>query len=65
MTRAVLGEAPALSSCWWRDRNSFLIDLAKSFGKGVGFGLGLLFLGFIFFPILALGSASYVGPAAK
>jgi len=42
-----------------------LIDLAKSFGKGVGFGLGLLFLGFIFFPILALGSASYVGPAAK
>src|SRR5215207_5702210 len=28
------------------------IDLAKSFGKGVGFGLGLAFLGFIFWPIL-------------
>lgn len=42
-----------------------LIDLAKAFGKGVGFGLGLLFLGIIFFPILAFGSAQYVGrPAA-
>lgn len=41
-----------------------LVDLAKSFGKGVGFGLGLFFLGFVFFPILGLGSARYVGPAA-
>jgi hypothetical protein len=41
-----------------------LIDLAKSFGKGVGFGLGLLFLGIIFFPILGFGSAQYLGPAA-
>ncbi|MGQ9561701.1 MAG: DUF5684 domain-containing protein [Candidatus Oleimicrobiaceae bacterium] len=41
-----------------------LVDLAKSFGKGVGFGLGLFFLGFIFFPVLGLGSARYVGPAA-
>jgi len=40
------------------------IDLAKSFGKGVGFALGLLFLGFIFFPILGFGSARYLGPAA-
>lgn len=40
------------------------VDLAKSFGRGVGFGLGLFFLGFIFFPILGLGSARYVGPAA-
>lgn len=40
------------------------IDLAKSFGKGVGFGLGLLFLSFIFFPILGFGDAQYVGPAA-
>ncbi len=36
--------------------------LAKAFGKGVGFGFGLLFLGFIFAPILAFGSATYVGP---
>jgi hypothetical protein len=40
------------------------IDLAKSFGKGVGFGLGLIFLSFIFYPILGFGSAQYVGPVA-
>ena len=35
------------------------LDLAKSFGKDMGFGLGLAFLGFIFFPILAFGDAEY------
>jgi hypothetical protein len=35
------------------------IDIAKNFGKGTGFGWGLFFLGFIFFPILAFGSATY------
>ena len=40
------------------------IDVAKSFGKGTGFGLGLAFLGFIFYPILGFGDASYRGPAA-
>ena len=40
------------------------IDLAKSFGKGVGFGIGLLLLGIIFFPILGFGDATYEGPAA-
>jgi uncharacterized membrane protein YhaH (DUF805 family) len=40
------------------------IDIAKSFGKGVGFGLGLAFLGVIFWPILGFGSAQYQGPAA-
>jgi len=40
------------------------IDLAKSFGKGIGFALGLIFLPFIFLPILGFGSATYVGPAA-
>jgi hypothetical protein len=39
------------------------IDLAKSFGKGTGFGIGLLLLGIIFYPILALGDAEYQGPA--
>jgi len=34
-------------------------DIAKNFGKGTGFGFGLLFLGFIFYPILAFGSAKY------
>ncbi|MEY2963390.1 MAG: hypothetical protein RL754_651 [Bacteroidota bacterium] len=37
--------------------------LSKSFGKGEGFTLGLIFLSFIFFPILGLGSAEYQGPA--
>jgi len=41
-----------------------IIDLAKSFGKGVGFGIGLILLGVIFFPILGFGSAQYQGPAA-
>lgn len=42
-----------------------LVDLAKSFGKGVGYALGLLFFGIIFYPMLAFGSAQYRGPAAK
>jgi len=41
-----------------------LNDLSKSFGKGVGTTLLLLFLPFIAFPMLAFGSASYGGPAA-
>jgi hypothetical protein len=39
------------------------IDIAKNFGKGTGFGLGLAFLGIIFWPILAFGSAQYQGGA--
>jgi hypothetical protein len=39
-------------------------DLARSFGKGVGFGLGLTFLSPIFYIILGLGAAEYEGPAA-
>ena len=39
-----------------------MIALAKSFGKDTGFGLGLIFLGFIFFPILGFGDAQYIGP---
>ncbi len=38
--------------------------LSKSFGKDEGFTVGLLLLGFIFYPILAFGDAVYVGPAA-
>lgn len=37
------------------------IELAKKFGKSVGFGLGLIFLFFIFYPILAFGDAQYQG----
>ena len=37
------------------------IELAKKFGQGVGFGIGLTLLGFIFLPILAFGDAKYHG----
>lgn len=40
------------------------LDLAKSFGKGGGFAVGLILLSIIFFPILGFGSATYQGPAA-
>ena len=36
------------------------IELAKCFGKGTGFGLGLTFLGFIFFPLLGFGEDRYI-----
>lgn len=36
--------------------------LSKSFGKDEGFTVGLIFLGFIFIPILGFGSAQYQGP---
>ncbi|HOE70728.1 MAG TPA: DUF5684 domain-containing protein [Brevefilum sp.] len=39
-------------------------DLARSFGKGTGFGLGLVFLNVIFMMILGFGKARYIGPAA-
>lgn len=39
-----------------------MMDLAKSFGKGTGYGLGLILLPIIFFPLLAFGGAQYVGP---
>ncbi len=42
-----------------------MIDLAKSFGKDALFGIGLIFLSFIFIPILGFGSARYEGPAAS
>jgi hypothetical protein len=38
------------------------IDIAKSFGKGAGFGIGLCLLSPIFFPILGFGDAEYQGP---
>jgi hypothetical protein len=36
------------------------VELAKAYGKGAGFAVGLIFLGIIFVPILAFGSARYV-----
>ncbi len=41
------------------------IELAKRFGKGLGFGIGLVFLPFVFYPILGFGDATYgAAPAA-
>jgi Family of unknown function (DUF5684) len=38
------------------------LGLAERFGKSSGFGIGLALLPFIFYPMLAFGSAAYVGP---
>ena len=37
-------------------------DLARVFGKGIGYALGLIVLGPVFLMMLAFGPASYVGP---
>lgn len=39
------------------------IDLARSFGKGVGYGIGLWILSPIFFIMLGFGSSTYRGQA--
>jgi hypothetical protein len=39
--------------------------LSKSFGKDVGFTIGILLLPFIFIPILGFGDAKYQGPAGS
>lgn len=36
-----------------------MLDLAKAFGKGAGFGIGLWLLSFVFLPILGFGDAQY------
>ena len=40
------------------------LGVAEQVGKGAGFGIGLFFLGFIFYPILAFGDSAYGGKAA-
>ena len=42
-----------------------LNELSNLFGKGVGYTIGLIFLPFIFLPVLAFGSAEYQGPQGK
>ena len=39
-----------------------LIDVAKAFGKGTGYGVGLWLFSFVFFPLLGFGDAQYQGP---
>ena len=38
-----------------------MIELAKSFGKSDGFGIGLLLLPIVFYPMLAFGDAQFQG----
>lgn len=40
------------------------IDVAKQFGQGLGFGLGLAILAVIFWPLLGFGDYEYSGGAA-
>lgn len=40
-------------------------DLAKSFGQGVGFTLGLIFLSPVFILLLGFGNYKYIGPGAE
>lgn len=35
--------------------------MARAFGKGIGWAIGLWILPFVFFPLLAFSSASYTG----
>ena len=46
---------------------AFLIlqDLAKSFGKSSGFGIGLFLLSPVFVPMLGFSDAQYSGPSFK
>ena len=39
------------------------IDIAKSFAKSAGFGVGLALLGFIFAPMLGFGDSNFTQPA--
>lgn len=39
------------------------VSFARSFGKGTGFAIGMLFLPFVFIPLLAFSDSTYQGPA--
>lgn len=39
------------------------IDVAKAFGRGVGYALGLIFFPMIFYPMLGFGKDTYTKPA--
>jgi hypothetical protein len=41
------------------------LDLAKSFGRGTGFAIGLILLPYIWVIVLGFGQDTYRGPAAR
>lgn len=57
---AVIGFAALVVTLVWSIRCS--LKTAHAYGKGTGFGVGLILLPNIFTLILAFGSAEYVGP---
>lgn len=42
-----------------------MYKLAQAFGQGVGYCIGLLLLGIIFYPLLAFGNTQYNNPSRK
>ena len=43
----------------------YVIDLAKAYGQSTLFGIGMIFVPFIFQLILAFGDSEYEGPLGK
>jgi ABC-type sulfate transport system permease subunit len=41
-----------------------MVEMARNFGKGGGFAIGMIILPIIFFPLLAFGDARYIGESA-
>jgi hypothetical protein len=42
-----------------------MIDLAKSFDRGIAFAVGLMLVPIVFYPLLGFSDMQYYGPAAK
>jgi Family of unknown function (DUF5684) len=61
----ILAIIPFVNLVWIVFSLLISLDLARDFGKGGGFGVGLWLLGFIFYPILGFGSATYAPPQAR
>ncbi len=40
------------------------LDVARVFGKSAGYGVGLILLPFVFYPMLGFSNAKYLGPIA-
>ncbi len=56
----LLAFIPGVGGLIWFVLNVIIsLDIARLFGKGSGFGVGLWLLGFIFYPILGFGDAHY------
>ena len=59
----ILAIIPIVNLAWIVFSLLISLDLARDFGKGGGFGVGLWLLGFIFYPILGFGAGHLCAPA--